>query len=62
MLTMIRYIKLREPEAAWYDLGLVSCLVMEIFNRKTTLCEWMKLIEEDFNKCISTVASLFSVD
>ena len=30
--------------------------------RKTNLCEWMKLSEGDFDKCISTVATLHGVD
>ena len=42
-------------------LRLVSCFVRETFNRGKTLRAF-RVSEEDYNKCISTVASLQRID
>jgi len=44
--------------------GVTHCFLFRygaILQRKTHLLEWMKLLGEDFNMCISTVASLHCI-
>ena len=44
------------------DENLVSSFVTVILPNETHSCEWMKLPEGDYTKCVSTVACLHGVD